>query len=161
MGAESQGESYLNRLTYRGATTADLPFVLRLVVEDSVAVSEDDPTAADPAYAAALAELDADPNQEMWIAELGGKPVGCFQLTYIPGLMRRGMWRGLIESVHIGPDHRNEGLGGEMMQWAVERCRKRGCGMVQLTSNKKRLDAHRFYRRLGFEQSHEGFRLYL
>lgn len=161
MGPESQGESRLNRLTYRAATAADLPFIVGLVVADAVGVSEDDPTAADPAYADALAAIDADPNQEMWIAELDDGPVGCFQLTYIPGLMRRGMWRGQIESVHIAPQHRNAGLGTEMIQWAVERCRKCGCGMVQLTSNRKRIDAHRFYGRLGFEQSHAGFKLYL
>lgn len=150
----------MNRLTYRDATSADLPFIVRLIVEDSVVSIDDDPSAADPAYAEALAAIDADPNQEMWIVELDGKPVGCFQLTYIPGLMRRGMWRGLVEAVHVASEHRNEGLGSEMMKWAAEHCRARGCGLVQLTSNKARVDAHRFYRRLGFEQSHEGFKLY-
>jgi ribosomal protein S18 acetylase RimI-like enzyme len=71
------------------------------------------------------------------------------------------MWRGLIESIHVAPAHRNLGLGTEMVRWAIERCRARGCGIVQLTSNKERLEAHRFYRRLGFEPSHEGFKLYL
>ena len=84
-----------------------------------------------------------------------------FQLTFIPGIMRRGMWRGLIESVHVSPEHRNKGLGKAMMGWAIEQCRARGCGMVQLTSNKKRVDAHRFYRTLGFAQSHEGFKFFL
>jgi GNAT superfamily N-acetyltransferase len=152
----------LNRLSFRAATAADLPFIVRLVVEDSVVPLIDDPDgAASPDYEAALAAIDADPNQEMLIAMFGGEPIGCFQLTYIPGLMRRGMWRGLIENVHVAPTHRNSGFGSEMMAWAVERCRERGCGMVQLTSNKKRVDAHRFYRRLGFQQSHEGFKLML
>ncbi len=84
-----------------------------------------------------------------------------FQLTYIPGIMRRGMWRGLVEAVHVIPSERNRGYGKQMMRWAIERCRARGCGVVQLTSNKQRSDAHRFYRDLGFAQSHEGFRLYL
>ncbi len=70
------------------------------------------------------------------------------------------MWRGLIEGVHISSAHRNKGLGGELIDWAVERCRERGCGMAQLTSNKKRLDAHRFYERLGWKKSHEGFKYY-
>lgn len=74
--------------------------------------------------------------------------------------MRRGMWRGQIEVVHVAANHRNRGLGSQMMRWALERCRERGCGMVQLTSNKKRLDAHRFYERLGFHKSHEGFKYY-
>ena len=103
----------------------------------------------------------ADPNQELFVAERDGRPIGTFQLTYIPGIMRKGMWRGLIEGVHIAPAERNRGYGSAMMRWAVERCRERGCGMVQLTSNKKRTDAHRFYRALGFEQSHEGFKLFL
>lgn len=152
----------MTRLTFRPATVDDLPFLIGLAVEDNVVLTDDDPAdATGPEYVAALAAIDADPNQEMLVAELDGEAVGCFQLTYIPGLMRRGMWRGLVEMVHVAPAHRNRGFGAQMMAWAVERCRTRGCGMIQLTSNKKRVDAHRFYRRLGFEQSHEGLRLML
>jgi GNAT superfamily N-acetyltransferase len=74
--------------------------------------------------------------------------------------MRRGMWRGMIEVVHVDAGHRSRGLGSQMMEWALARCRERGCGMVQLTSNKQRTDAHRFYERLGFLKSHEGFKYY-
>jgi GNAT superfamily N-acetyltransferase len=151
----------MNRLAYRNATVTDLPFIVRLIVEDTVVATGDNPDAAGPGYAAALAAIDADPNQEMLIAEFEGEPVGCFQLSYLPGLMRQGMWRGQIEVVHIRADRRNAGFGSEMMQWALERCRERGCRMVQLTSNKARHDAHRFYVRLGFAQSHEGFKLLL
>lgn len=151
----------MNRLAYRNATAADLPLIIGLIVEDTVVPSIDDPAATDPGYAAALAAIAADPNQEMPVAELNGEPVGCFQLSYIPGLMRRGMWRGLIEAVHVRADRRNAGYGSEMKGWAIERCRERGCGLVQLTSNKARQDAHRFYARLGFSQSHEGFKLLL
>ncbi|RYE07319.1 MAG: GNAT family N-acetyltransferase [Hyphomicrobiales bacterium] len=149
-------------LNYRAATPADLAFIIELIVEDSVISTGDDPAdAAHPDYVEALAAIDADPNQEMLIVERDGQRVGCFQLSYLPGLMRRGMWRGLIEVVHVAETHRNLGIGSDMMRWAVERCRERGCAMVQLTSNKKRLDAHRFYERLGFLKSHEGFKLYL
>jgi GNAT superfamily N-acetyltransferase len=149
-------------LTYRSANPADLPFIVGLIVEDSVVVTNDDADDAMHAdYTAALAAIDADPNEEMIVVEDAGVPVGCFQLSYLPGLMRRGMWRGQIEAVHVAAEHRNRGLGSEMMRWALERCRQRGCGMVQLTSNKKRLDAHRFYERLGFQKSHEGFKYYL
>lgn len=151
----------MTRLTYRNATLADLPFIVTLIVEDSVVPTGDEPTATDPGYAAALAAIDADPNQEMLIAEFEGDPIGCFQLSYLPGLMRRGMWRGQLEVVHVRADRRNAGFGSEMMRWAIERCRGRGCGLVQLTSNKARHDAHRFYARLGFAQSHEGFKLSL
>jgi GNAT superfamily N-acetyltransferase len=151
----------MNRLTYRDARLADLPFIVGLIVEDGVVPTGDDPSATDPRYAAALAAIDADANQEMLIAEFEREPIGCFQLSYLPGLMRLGMWRGQIEVVHVRADRRNAGFGSEMMRWAVERCRERGCGLVQLTSNKARHDAHRFYARLGFAQSHEGFKLLL
>lgn len=147
-------------LTFRAATGTDLPFMVWLIDIDSVD-PQDTAHEATPVYEAALAAITADPNQALYIAELDSEPVGTFQLTFIPGIMRKGMWRALIESVHVAPDHRNKGLGGEMMRFAIDASRERGCGMVQLTSNKARLDAHRFYRRLGFQQSHEGFKLFL
>jgi len=148
-------------LTYRHATPQDLPFIVGLIVEDAVVATNDSVADANHAdYAAALAAIDADPNQEMFVVEDAGKPIGCFQLSYLPGLMRRGMWRGMIEVVHVSESERNRGYGSQMMRWALERCRERGCGMVQLTSNKKRTDAHRFYERLGFSRSHEGFKYY-
>ena len=150
------------RLTYRPATEADLPFIIGLIVEDGVVATNDDPAdALHDDYRAAFAAIAADPNEEMIIAEFEGQPAGCFQLSYLPGLSRRGMWRGQIENVHVVAARRNLGLGSEMIRWAVERCRQRNCAMIQLTSNKKRLDAHRFYERLGFTKSHEGFKLYL
>ena len=149
----------MSDLTYRDATSADLPFVVKLIHDDTVGPSDDDPANANgPDYERALAAISADPNQEMFIVEHDAEPVGIFQLTYIPGIARKGQWRGLVEAVHIVPEQRNKGFGKAMMRWAMERCRERGCGMVQLTSNKKRLDAHRFYRTLGFAQSHEGFK---
>lgn len=149
-------------LHYRAATRTDLPFIIHLLTIDAIGNTVDDPAAANsPAYETALAQIDADPNSEMFVAELDGQPIGCFQLTYIPGLSRRGMWRGEVENVHISPDFRSNGYGGTMIRWAIERCRERNCGLVQLTSNKARLDAHRFYVRLGFQQSHEGFKLFL
>ena len=151
----------MSALSIRPATAADLPFIISVAVGDSVVPTGDDPEANDPAYAEALAAIDADPNNEMFVAELAGERVGVFQLSYVPGLLRRGMWRGIVEHVHVAPTHRNKGIGGEMMLWAVARCRERGCRLVQLTSNKQRKDAHRFYERLGFTPSHEGFKLYL
>jgi GNAT superfamily N-acetyltransferase len=149
-------------LTYRNATKTDLPFIIELVVEDSVIATGDDPAdALDAGYVAALEALTSDPNNRLVIADLDGQAVGTLQLTFIPGLMRRGMWRLLVEQVHIASHRRNRGLGGEMIRWAIEQARARNCGMVQLTSNKKRLDAHRFYERLGFLRSHEGFKYYL
>ena len=87
--------------------------------------------------------------------------MGTLQLTFIPGMVNRGQKRCLVEAVHVAPQHRNLGLGTALLNYAVERARAAGCGLVQLTSNKARTDAHRFYLRLGFAQSHEGFKLRL
>ena len=149
-------------LTYRRAVEADLPFIVTLLTRDAVRVTDDKPDEPfHPAYVAALRELSTDPNQMMMVALLDGETVGTVQLTFIPGISSLGMKRCLVEAVHISPAHRSKGLGSEMIRWAIEQGRERGCGMVQLTSNKKRLDAHRFYERLGFLKSHEGFKYYL
>ena len=149
-------------LTFRQADEADLPFIVKLLTEDAVRVTDDKPDEPfHPRYVAALRELEADPNQLMMVALLDDETVGTIQLTFIPGISSLGQKRCLVEAVHIAPAHRSKGLGSEMIQWAIAQARERGCGMVQLTSNKKRLDAHRFYERLGFLKSHEGFKLYL
>ena len=152
----------MTRLTYRDATAADLGFIVGLIVADSVVPTNDEPDRPDhPRYLAALEAIERDPNQRIVIADYEGQPVGTVQLTFIPGINRLGEWRCLVEAVHIVPTHRNLGLGGEMIGWAIEQAKARGCGLVQLTSNKKRVDAHRFYERLGFKKSHEGFKLSL
>ncbi len=142
---------------FRRATAADVPAIVALLADDVLGAAREKP--GDPAYAAAFAAIEADPNQFLAVVEDGGAVIGCLQLTFLPGLSHRGLWRGQIESVRIAASHRGAGLGRHMFDWAIERCRERGCGMVQLTSNKKRLDAHRFYTRLGFVGSHEGFKL--
>ena len=151
----------MSRLVFRKAVAADLPFIIGLYVEDAVIKTDDDPASAmDQPYLDALAAIDADPNQMLAVAELDGERVGTIQITFIPGLNRRAMWKGLLEGVHISAAHRNKGLGAELIDWALAQCKSRGCGMAQLTSNKQRLDAHRFYERLGWKKSHEGFKYY-
>lgn len=149
-------------LTYRRAVAADLPFIVRLLADDAVTATPYQPDSPlHPRYLEALRAIDADPRQRLVVAELDATPAGTMQLTFIPGIARLGETRCLIEAVHIAAEHRNRGLGGEMIRWAIEVARSEGCGMVQLTSNKQRLDAHRFYERLGFLKSHEGFKYYL
>lgn len=152
----------MRTLSYRDANAADLGFIVGLLAEDAVAATPDRSDEPNhPRYLAALAAIDADPNQRLLIAEYDGQPVGTLQLTFIPGIARLGETRCLIEAVHIAPDMRSRGLGSQMIRWAIEAARARGCSLVQLTSNKKRVDAHRFYQRLGFAQSHEGFKFVL
>lgn len=151
----------MSDLSFRDATPDDLAFIITLMTANSVVATEDQPdNPHHPAYLAAFEAISADPNQRLVVAELDGERVGTLQLSFIPGLARLGMWRGLLESVHVVAERRSQGLGGQMVRWALEECRERGCGMVQLTSNKLRLDAHRFYERLGFKKSHEGFKYY-
>ena len=87
--------------------------------------------------------------------------IGTMQLTFILGIAFKGAWRGQIEAVRIAGSKRGQGIGGTMIAWAIEQCRARQCRMVQLTSDKSRDAAHRFYERLGWTRSHEGFKLKL
>ncbi|MGZ9930247.1 N-acetyltransferase family protein [Streptomyces sp. NC-S4] len=155
-------------MIFREATRQDLPAVLALLAdEDSVA----DPAGVviGEAHERAFAAIEADPRNEMLVlaegaAGAGGAGevvLGCLQLTYIPGLGQNGQERALVEAVRVRADRRGAGLGAELMRLAAERARERGCGLVQLTSNKRRTAAHRFYERLGFARSHEGFKLHL
>lgn len=147
---------------FRPAAASDLPFILGLMTADAVPGSAMATDPVDPAdYEDVLGEVTADPHQMLMICECQGRPIGTFQLTLTPGLMSKGRYRATVEAVHVAPTERNSGHGAAMMQWAVETARARGAGVVQLTSNKRRADAHRFYLRLGFAQTHEGFKLYL
>lgn len=114
-----------------------------------------------PGYAEAFAEIDASKDNALFVAERDGAVVGTFQVTSIPGLVARGRKRGKIESVHVAPECRGMGIGKIMIAHALAFARTRDVGLIELSSNKSRLDAHRFYRNLGFAQSHEGFKLEL
>ena len=141
---------------FRPAIATDLPAIVALLADDVLGAARERP--GDPAYDAAFAAIAADANQLLAVADLRGRIVGCLQVSFIPGVSHRGAWRGQIESVRIGADQRGSGLGRRMMDWAIEQCRARGCRMVQLTTDKSRTDARRFYESLGFVASHEGMK---
>jgi ribosomal protein S18 acetylase RimI-like enzyme len=146
----------------RRATHADLTDIVALLADDPLGRGRENPSIPlDGRYTAAFEALDRDPNQLMAVVEDNGAIVGCLQLSFIPGLSRTGMLRGQIESVRIAASHRGEGLGRKVFDWAIGECRKRGCGLVQLTSDKTRPDAIQFYESLGFRASHEGLKLEL
>ncbi|MFC7545576.1 GNAT family N-acetyltransferase [Plantactinospora sp. GCM10030261] len=144
----------------REAVQADLPAIVTLLTDDVLGRSRDH-TTVDEAYERAFADIDADPRNLLIVGEDGGEVVACMQITYIPGLGRHGAERSLIEAVRVRSDRRGDGLGERMMRWAIDRARERGCALVQLTTDKSRTDAHRFYLRLGFVASHEGMKLAL
>ncbi|MFG3035315.1 GNAT family N-acetyltransferase [Streptomyces sp. NPDC048330] len=141
----------------RPATRAELPAVLALLADEERVVDPASVTVTE-AYERAFAAIEGDPRNEMLVLVDDGLVVGCLQATYIPGLGRGGAERALIEAVRIRADRRGGGLGRELMERAAARARERGCALVQLTSDKRRTHAHRFYASLGFARSHDGFK---
>ncbi|MBY5851799.1 GNAT family N-acetyltransferase [Rhizobium ruizarguesonis] len=145
---------------FRLARQSDLAAIIRLLADDDLGASREivsDPV--DARYLSAFAAIEADANQLLAVAsDAADLVVGCLQLSFVPGLSRTGMWRGQIESVRVASDLRGSGLGSEFIEWAIAQCAERGCGLVQLTSDKTRGDAIRFYERLGFVASHEGLK---
>ncbi|MEU6245053.1 GNAT family N-acetyltransferase [Streptomyces sp. NPDC047024] len=144
----------------RRAGADDIPAIVAMLADDPLGAQRESPNDLTP-YVAAFERLDADPNQHLVVAVLEGRVIGTLHLTVIPGLSRKGATRALIEAVRVHADQRGSGLGSELISWAVDRARELGCTLVQLTSDKARTDAHRFYERLGFTASHEGFKLNL
>jgi GNAT superfamily N-acetyltransferase len=158
---------------FRIAVRADVPAILELLDDDEISrnrartsgdaisgdglVSED----ADAAAWAAFEAIDADPRNELIVADDAGSVLGTCQLTFTPSLSRRGAERMTIEAVRVRSDTRGRGIGHAMMAWALDRARERGCGLAQLTTDKRRTDAQRFYASLGFVASHEGMKIAL
>jgi GNAT superfamily N-acetyltransferase len=149
-------------LQFREALESDIPNLVEMLSDDELGVMrEDSSLPVNQGYLKAFNSIDEDSNNELTIVESNGKIVGMLQLTFIPYLSHIGSWRCLIESVRIHSSYRGQGLGSEFFQWAIERAKKRSCSIVQLTSDKQRPDALRFYESLGFVATHEGFKLKL
>jgi ribosomal protein S18 acetylase RimI-like enzyme len=149
-------------LLFRCAVRADLPDIVRMLADDDLGAKRESFQLPLPeGYYAAFEAIDSDANNELVVVERGGKVAGVLQLTYIPYLTHKGSWRALIEGVRVDSSARGAGLGHGLVAHAIERARERGCKMVQLTSNKVRTDAIRFYESLGFVASHEGLKLSL
>lgn len=148
---------------YRKARREDVPRIIALLADDVLGAGREQAGGEDvpEAYWQAFAAIDADPNNELIVIERDGALAGCLQITWIPGLSRGGAERCQIESVRVASAERGSGLGRALFEWAIDRARERGCGLVQLTSDKRRADAIRFYESLGFEASHEGLKLAL
>jgi GNAT superfamily N-acetyltransferase len=147
----------------RRAEAADVPAIVDLLAADQLgAIRDGVRTAADrAAYQRAFDAIDRDPAHLLLVAQAGSDIVATLQLSFLPGLARRGALRAQIEAVRVREDYRGRGLGEALMTWVIDEARRRGCALVQLTSDKSRQGAHRFYERLGFVASHEGMKLAL
>ena len=144
----------------RRAVAGDLPALVALLADAPLGGTREAHAGDDLApYRRAFARIDADPAHLLVVAVDGDDVVGTVQLSFLPGLARRGALRAQFEAVRVRSDHRGRGLGEAMIGWAIEEARRRGCALVQLTTDKARADAHRFYERLGFVASHEGLKL--
>ena len=143
---------------FRDARRADLPAIVALLADD-VLGAERESGCVDEAYRVAFDQIAADPGSRLIVAEADGQVAGTLQLNLLPGLSRHGMLRAQIEGVRVAAGQRGQGLGKSMIDWAIGQAREHGCGLVQLTSDKRRPDAIRFYESLGFAASHEGLKL--
>ncbi|HVV09889.1 MAG TPA: GNAT family N-acetyltransferase [Amycolatopsis sp.] len=144
----------------RRARAEDVGQIVAMLADDHLGRGRENTADLRP-YQQAFAAIEADGNQFLAVAEEDGELIGTMQLTFIPGLSRQGGTRALVEAVRVRADRRSGGRGARLMKWAVDEARRRGCAMIQLTSDASRFDAHRFYEKLGFEQSHLGFKLLL
>ena len=146
---------------FRSARRSDVPAILELLADDEISRARGFgvvPEEVDAATWAAFDAIDADPGNELIVAEQNGEIVATCQLTFTPGLSRGGAWRMTIEAVRVSAERRGGGIGRKLMAYALERARDRNCRIVQLTTDKRRTDAHRFYESLGFTASHEGMK---
>lgn len=148
-------------MTFRKATIQDLSAIVEMLADDPLGQHREEFTSPLPdSYVDAFKTIDADPMQELVVLELEEKIVGTMQLTFLQYLNYRGGVRLQIESVRIHREHRGKDLGTKMFQWAIQRGRERGVHVVQLTSDKQRPEAIKFYEKLGFKATHEGFKLH-
>lgn len=147
-------------LRVRAARRDDVPRIIELLAEDQLGSTREDPSLPlAPEYSAAFDAMEADPRTQLVVLELDGQVVGTLQLNFLPGPSRRGSERAQIEGVRVARTMRSRGLGRFLVEWAIEQARRRGCRLVQLTTDLRREDAHRFYESLGFIHSHAGMKL--
>ncbi|AZO00695.1 GNAT family N-acetyltransferase [Mesorhizobium sp. M9A.F.Ca.ET.002.03.1.2] len=152
----------MNEIEFRRAQAPDLPAIVAMLADDPLgAHREDASTPLAPSYLDAFRAIDADPNQLLAVAVEAGRVVGTLQITFLPGISRKGAWRGQIEGVRVARQWRSRGVGKRMVEWAIDECRSRNFSFVQLTTDKSRSQAHAFYERLGFTASHLGYKMAL
>jgi ribosomal protein S18 acetylase RimI-like enzyme len=149
-------------LEFRQAKSEDLPEIVRLLADDFLgATRERYENPLPESYIKAFEEIEADKNNELIVAEKDGSIAGTLQITFTPSISFQGGKRATVESVRVDGKYREQGIGKELMLWAIERAKKENCHILQLTTNADRADAHRFYENLGFKGSHLGMKLYL
>lgn len=144
-------------VSIRPARREDVAAIVAMLADDHLGRARErveDPLPA--SYYEAFARVERDPNLALVVAEIEGRVVGCLQLAVLPGLSSQGGSRGLLEDVRVATDCRSRGIGEQLVQWAVTEAKARGCNLIELLTHQTRVDAQRFYKRLGFTASHVG-----
>ncbi|SES66420.1 Ribosomal protein S18 acetylase RimI [Oceanobacillus limi] len=151
-----------NDVIYRNATEEDLDQIVAMLWDDKLGRTRERYEQPLPStYIEAFKAIEADPNNELVVASAGHKIIGVQQITFTPYITHQGSWRATIEGVRTSASHRGKGLGSGLIQYAIQRAKNRGCHLIQLTTDKQRDDALRFYERLGFKATHEGLKMKL
>jgi len=146
---------------FRIATRNDLPAIVEMIADDPLGRKREHYTTPLPdCYLDAFDQINGDENQELMVVQQSGQVIGVFQLTFIPNLTYQGGLRAQIEGVRVHKDHRGEGIGTAIFEWAIQRAQKRNTHLLQLTTDKKRPDAILFYKSLGFKATHEGMKMH-
>lgn len=159
-GALGRIHSVAGEIALIRAEQEHLAGLVRLLADDEIgATRETDPT--DQAYARAFEAIQDDPHQVLVVGLIADEPVAMLQISFVPGLSRRGALRAQLEGIRVAEPMRGTGVGTALMQWAIEFCRDRGARVVQLTTDRRRGEAHQFYERFGFVDSHLGLKLAL
>ena len=152
----------MSGVVVRLATREDVPVVVALLADDALGAARENLSDLGP-YQRAFAEIDGDPNNQLFVACAPDDPrvIGVAQLSFLRQLSRRGALFAALHGVRVASDVRGRGLGEAMVRLLLAEARRRGCVSVSLVSHGSRADAHRFYRRLGFEPTHVGMKLTL
>jgi ribosomal protein S18 acetylase RimI-like enzyme len=149
-------------ITFRRARKQDVDAIVKMLADDVLGKERERYLNPLPeSYLQAFQAIDADPNNELVLACRESEVIGVMQITFTPYLTHQGSWRATIEGVRTSASVRGHGAGTQMIEWAVERAKERGCSLVQLTTDKQRKDALRFYEKLGFSPTHEGMKMKL
>lgn len=154
--------NYMSEIKIRSAVRADLPAIVKLLAEDPLGKRRENFRIPLPeSYVHAFESIKESPEHQILVALLHESIAGVMQLSMIPNLTYQGRWRAQIEGLRVKERYRDQGIGKMLVQHAINQAKLKHCVMVQLTTDKQRPEANRFYRNLGFKLSHEGLKLAL
>lgn len=159
---KEEGGFMVQEITFRKASEKDLDSIVAMLADDVLGRERERYEHPLPSsYIKAFQAIESDPNNELIVACSGDEVIGVQQITFTPFISRQGSWRATIEGVRTSASSRGKGVGTALIKFGIKRAEERGCHLVQLTTDKRRPEAIKFYKRFGFEATHEGLKLNL